>query len=237
MDERDRQRLEALERENEKLRAELLLSRSGLPHLRWFSRIAWRIGTSFGLGARLREWLQKTQTRRTIPVDETADLAAAVLNRWLIGSLLGICAALVPSIILIWQIFLFREQNSHFREQNGLMLQQNEQLREQNGLLRRQSEQHSDETLRAQRIEYLQALYDIDSDDCKIKQEADLNQTKVTQLDCLAKSNARIRADALIAFVAIERARIKTPRCDPDDQGDETINVEEAHLDHTLLIR
>jgi hypothetical protein len=94
MDEQDLQHLEKLKRENERLQAELNLARSGLPHLRWFSRIAWRIGTAFGLGARLREWMLKVRSKRTIPIDETVDLAAAVLNRWLIGSLLGIFVAL-----------------------------------------------------------------------------------------------------------------------------------------------
>jgi hypothetical protein len=212
MEERGRFRLEELERENEQLKAELISWRSGLSQLGWFSRIVLRISTAFGLGARLRQWMEAVRTKRTIPTDETVDLAAAVLNRWLIGSLLGIFIALVPSVILGWQIVLFTEQNQQFQEQNVLLRQQNaHQL---------------DETLRAQRIEYLQSLYDRSCE----------NQQKTGDPNCPSKFNARIRADALVAFVALERRRADGLECLlSNGQTSVTVNAIEARLDEASL--
>jgi hypothetical protein len=75
MDEQDRQHLEELKRENQQLRAELNLARSGLPNIGLHIRFAWRVATAFGLGARLREWMKKVRTEWKIPDEETVRLA------------------------------------------------------------------------------------------------------------------------------------------------------------------
>ncbi|MCP4547312.1 MAG: pentapeptide repeat-containing protein [bacterium] len=61
------------------------------------------------LVASLRSWLSKTSPELPLPVDETAELAAAVIRRMISIGLIGLLFASIPSILLWKQNRLFKD--------------------------------------------------------------------------------------------------------------------------------
>lgn len=84
------------------------------------------------------EWVRNRRAERLEPASR--DFAAALLNRLLRISLLGLIVALLPTALLIAQTFLISQQNRIISAQNELLGRQFGQMEKQSGLLVTQTE-------------------------------------------------------------------------------------------------
>ncbi len=62
-------------------------------------------------------FLKKEKSKGLVPVEETADLAAAVVKRIIHVGMITLCLALVPSILLFWQNLIMKDQNASLIQQ------------------------------------------------------------------------------------------------------------------------
>ncbi len=122
---------------------------------KYLSRIRTRIaGFAIGVAARillgprlvasLRAWLKAKSLGDPFPLDQTADLGAALLSRAIRVGFGALVLAAVPAALLIWQNLLLRNQNESIQIQ---------------------IEQQQAETLFARRAQYLDTIYAIDCSD------------------------------------------------------------------------
>lgn len=109
-----RARLEERDREVEDLRAELARRDE---HRRRAGRLALaggsfaaRIVAGRGLTKAVRRWFEAKTLADPAPVEETADLAAAIIRRVLRVGAIGLVVAALPTILLIWQNVLLQIQ-------------------------------------------------------------------------------------------------------------------------------
>ena len=116
-----RKKISSLE-ENEKRRKQNLLS-LGNTSIKVF------LGRS--LDQSLKLWLEKLIAEKVIPVDETADLAAAIVRRVIRIGIISLLVALVPTTILVLQTILLSKQNSIIVEQNQFLQSQTQSIQEQ----------------------------------------------------------------------------------------------------------
>lgn len=212
-----RARLEERDREVDELRAEVeqlreqrrqagRLALAGGSFASWFAArvfIGWDLtGTMRTWFDALRHWLEAKAPADSIPVEETANLAAAIVRRWLRVGLWHVVLAsggAVTAGILIWQGFLIRGQIQQQQAQNELVSRQIEQQQAQNDLLRTQNEQQQADTLIVRRAQLLDTIY---TGDC-----TDPEDPKT----CKPKANPRSVREAVLAFVEIERGHPEKP--------------------------
>lgn len=115
--------LERLRQENHRLRRERDLYRQEHKLLAGGATLV-----LFGprLVASLKAWLRKTSRDNPLPVDETAELGAAIIRRMLGVGFVGLFfAAILPTWLLWNQNQLLDNQNQLFESQNGLFARQN----------------------------------------------------------------------------------------------------------------
>jgi hypothetical protein len=143
-----------------------------------------RVFTGRELTAAARAWLEAKTAAAPLPVDETADVVAAVVRRWFGVRLWHMALAsggVITAGILIWQGFLVRSQI--------------EQQQAQNKLIRDQIEQQAADTLIVRRTQLLDTIYTTECSD------PDDPET------CWPKAHPRARQEAASAFIKIESGR------------------------------
>jgi len=153
----------------------------------------------------LRHWLDAKAPADSMPVEETANLAAAIVRRWLRVGLWHIVLAsggVITAGILIWQGFLIRGQI--------------QQQQAQNELIHTQVEQQAADTLIVRRAQLLDTIY---TDSCREPAPDELAPIRGTRSEivddgesiCLPTANHRVVREAVLAFVEIERGRDVVP--------------------------
>jgi uncharacterized protein YjbI with pentapeptide repeats len=189
-----------LRTENAALKAELEESRKAIEALEAKANIYERIidvekalfkrtsrfGLSIFLGSSLEKsikaWLQAVKPDNLLPIEETANVAAAVIrrmlgNRFLI--LLGSLVGFTTVFLLIWQ----------------------------NSLIQRQINQQGEQTNIARRAQLISILYDRDCSLLPFQQSTeDTENNNRTMEDCPPKADVRSRTEAITAFVEIEKS-------------------------------
>jgi len=255
-----RARLEERDREVDELRAEveqLREQRRQAGHLalaggRFASWIAARVFIGWDLTGTMRtwfdalhRWLEAKAPPDSIPVAETANLAAAIVRRWLRVGLWHVVLAsggVVTAGILIWQGFLIRGQIKEQKAQNALIRSQLEQQKvlnqeqsdlirnqielqkqqniEQNTLMRTQVDQQLTENLITRRPQLIRAIYDNVCDDP--------NNLET----CEPAEPPRIREDAIVLLIRTERSLIEIEQGESlrEDQNSRPVNLSNADL-------
>ncbi len=178
---------EAIERENQKLKAELArlqaeLARHRTTHkvTRWIGSRAIRAVVGWNLTERIAAWIDAyRKVRPEIPLEETAAVLEGVLHRVIRVGLWTLAVGVVPIVLLFWQNLLIRDQNLYFREQIAEMRKQ-------------------DRT--ARRAELIATIYD---ENCDVS----LHLVRGGRARCAMKASKRAREEAIKAFVALERLR------------------------------
>ena len=176
----------------------------------------------------LKAWLRARTLRDPLPVDETAEVLAAVLRRVVRVGWVGLAVASLPIVVLVWQSFMMREQNAamreqnaHMREQNAAIRTQNEQIATQNETMQRQVDQQAADTLIVRRAQLLETIYDCEVEELAAGSEDDESKAPKVEGDskpvCQPKAHIRARQEAALAFVKIERDREARPNLDDTD--------------------
>jgi uncharacterized protein YjbI with pentapeptide repeats len=193
-----------LKAENEALKTELEESRKVIEALEtkannykrvidvekaFFSRTS-RFGLSIFLGSSLerniKAWLQAVKPDNLLPIEETANVAAAVIRRMLgnrLLILLGSATAFITVLLLIWQ----------------------------NSLIQWQIDQQAEQTTITRRAQLISILYDRDCSLISFIQTTNLQKStqgteNIQQEDCPPKSDVRSRGEAVQAFVQLEKS-------------------------------
>ncbi len=120
-DEAEHSDIDELRVENERLRAENAELRE---QRRQAGRLALaggsfaaRVAAGRGLTRAVKRWLEAKTAGDPLPVDQTADVAAAIVRRVVRVGVIGLAVAALPTILLIWHGFLIRGQNELFQSQ------------------------------------------------------------------------------------------------------------------------
>jgi hypothetical protein len=185
---------EDLEARNAELEAEVKRLRTENELFRTEHKIAGGFATLVLAGPSLvnafRKWFHIVKREKEAPVEESADLAAAVTRRLINAGIIGLFfASILPAGLLLWQNTLIRSQNQYFREQIGVMQKQNEYFQEQNKVI-------LDDSTRARRAQLIATIYD--EKDCGEK-------------DCPPKAHIRSRVEALLVLNEIDRGLGRKP--------------------------
>lgn len=110
------ERIARLEEENELLRAENEKLRQERDTAAQAVKGAGGIAARMLLGRRLRtsfrEWLKVKTLRDPLPADETADVLAAIVRRVIRVGIVGLIAAALPGIFLLWQNILLQRRSA-----------------------------------------------------------------------------------------------------------------------------
>lgn len=225
---------ESLEVENAELRARLEKlegERESAKKLGW-------LGAKVFVGPELRKTF-RSWTRAAaggkVPVDETADVGAAVVRRVVRVSLIGISVALLPTAMFFWQNWEIRKQSGLFGEQiqkqtnqHSLSMQaQTRQLEQQKAQLKQQKS----DTLIVRRAQLLTTIYDC------AEEQPEVGDDDYAPVSCKPKAHLRARDEAVKAFVKIERESLflngaRSSRDNPNLRGGYPIG---AHLSGAKL--
>jgi hypothetical protein len=126
-----REELDRIRAENEQLRAEvdrLRPYRTAVQgqatvggYLAYLGVLVW-IGKD--LSAAFRQWLQATRSGVGVPIDETAELLAAITRRLIRVGTIALVLALLPSFFVALQSWLIKKQNSLIAQQNASLINQ-----------------------------------------------------------------------------------------------------------------
>ena len=127
-----------------------------------------------GLVTAARKFFQRASVRDPLPVDQTADLFAAIVRRGLAVGVLGLLIAAIPISLLWRQNNLIEQQNQYLRDQNSNI---QSQLLAQTRSTRKQEE----DTLLVRRNELLRVVYELE--DCDKEQIATTSLYRSTE-DC-----------------------------------------------------
>ncbi|MFZ5482116.1 MAG: pentapeptide repeat-containing protein [Myxococcota bacterium] len=172
------ERVRHLERENAYLRAiQRIEGRATLA----VAQFIFLIFAGKGLTLSLQSWLQTFYEGRTVSIEATAHVIAALLRRVFKIGLIGFVLALLPTWLLWRQNILIQEQNVYFRDQT-------EKMREQIAV----EEQNTRAVRRAQ---LLSTIYDPGPCTPPAPGEA-----------CPPLANVRSRAEAALALIQLDRA-------------------------------
>ncbi len=212
------ERITGLEEENERLRAENERLRREREEAARAAKGAGGLAVRILLGRRLQTsfqaWLKAKSLRDPLPADETAELGAAIVRRWLRVGWWQLVLALggaVTAGILIWQGLLIRGQIEQQQAQNDLIRGQIEQQATQ-------IERQAADTLIVRRAQLLATIYEEECQDSAASAEA----TFSSERNCAPKSHLRAREEAVLAFVEIERNRASMPMLNLADLKDAT---------------
>lgn len=149
-------RLAELEAENRALRTELEGYRQRTAAQKGAARSAGSVAMWLVAGVELnlafKRWLASYARTGAVPMDETADVAGAIVRRLVRVGVMGAMLALLPTLILVHQNWLIAGQNE-------LIEQQNDYYREQNGKLQIQIDNQAAEVRHARRTELLGIVY------------------------------------------------------------------------------
>ncbi len=207
-------RVAELEAENRELQAELERLRGERERAAQVVKGAGGLGTRLLLGRRLRQsfraWLEAKSLRDPLPADETADVLAAIVRRVVRVGIIGLLVAALPGLLLVWQSFLMREQNTAIREQNAA--------------IGTQIAQQASDTLIVRRAQLLATIYE---EECEGVEAAEMAETGERPV-CRPKAHPRARQEAVLAFSEIERGRGERP--DLRSANLATLNLPEADL-------
>jgi hypothetical protein len=133
-------KIESLEADNRRLEAALSRRRGWS---RWRLKIALflsRIGVKAFMGSQLVQatneawdaWERKLSGQDDeFPSKETRNFASALLARLIRVGTVGLVLAVLPTIVLVVQVFIMQGQNAIMRQQNRALLNQNETLQNQ----------------------------------------------------------------------------------------------------------
>ena len=190
--------LRKLREENEQLRTELAQQRVlAEKATRFRSRIAGfatgftiRILLSRALVDTLKAWLRARSYQNPAPVDETAELLAAIVRRVIRVGWIGLAIAALPMSLLVWQ----------------------------NILIQRQVGQQASDTLIVRRAQLLETIYDCQEEHQSLFAEsrpegAREGESEVSEKEtdpkskCRPKAHIRARQEAVLAFVEIEKGQ------------------------------
>jgi hypothetical protein len=176
-------RIAELETENKRLRAENELFRTE-------HKIAGGFATLVLAGPSLvnafRKWFHVVKREKEAPVEESADLAAAITRRLINVGIIGLFfASIFPAGLLLWQNTLIRSQNEYFQ-------QQNQHLQEQNKVI-------LDDSTRARRAQLIATIYD---EDCNLVEEAPNICDGLP--GCPPKAHIRSRTEATLALAELD---------------------------------
>ncbi|MBL0942381.1 MAG: pentapeptide repeat-containing protein [Alphaproteobacteria bacterium] len=178
--------------ETERLKAEIKrLREQDLRRLITISKLFFWIYTSFGLKNNIKKWLLAITLKKSDPLNETANLLAAVVNRLAFGGIIRLLIAMITPIILLVQIYQFEKQNS---------------------LLSQQINQQIEADILTRRAGLLKAIYD---PRCKPKDEEITNQKEkivVKEDTCPVARDTlegRLRIESVISFSSFEKYRLK----------------------------
>ena len=215
-----------LQRENEQLKAILKAEgRAGL----WLTKLGFRLFLGSGLTQSIGAWRKAAREQKGIPDEETDELIAAILRRFMLRIGVAALVAIVPTVLTL---FLLTRQNNLIEsqvvqqatvaaEQNALIQTQVEQqatvAAEQNTLTQGQIEQQA--TVAAEQNNLVQEQIQQQAQLNDINRRAQLLATLYDRTDCEAenkedcplRASLRARAEAAMAFVEIERIAGRKP--------------------------
>jgi len=176
-----------------------------------------------GLFGSLKAWLHKLEQwrpRQPLPVNETAELGAAILRRVIRVGGLGLAVAALPMLMLVWQ----------------------------NLLIQRQVNQQASDDLIVRRAQLLATIYEEECEDIAglegafsdiepesgetIDQVTDDTQKAPGEI-CHPKAPLRARQEAALAFATIEKARGVKPDLSKANLGEALLvmaDFSRAHL-------
>lgn len=208
-----RRRLDAMERENNYLRAvQRMEGKAALA----FGQFAFLVLMGRGLTLGIRNMVTAWHDTGHIPVVESAEVLAAVVRRAFRIGVIGLGLTLLPTWLLWRQNQLISEQNLYFREQTDKL---QEQIATE-GL----------NTRTARRAQLLSTLYD--PGPCR---------GEAGGATCPPLANVRSRAEAAQAFVQLERAagvrRVDLARVNLEEAPLAETDLEAVRLDHANLRR
>ena len=202
---------EDLETQNELLRRENSRLLARLERLEGerqaFRRVGW-LGAKVFIGRDLhhsfRAWAQRAASG-DFPVNESADLAAAIVRRVIRVSMIGVFAAGIPIILLSWQNWELRKQSQLFTRQMELQTDQHSeamdaqarQIEQQALQLEKQTEQHR-EGIETQILQM--ERYTVQHRESMDAQARQLEQQK-TQLNSQEKDALIVRRAQLLATI------------------------------------
>ena len=72
----------------------------------------------------IETWIRARSLRDPVPPRETAEVMAAIVRRVIRVGLVGLAVASLPMVVLVWQGFMMRAQNTHMRTQNETIQRQ-----------------------------------------------------------------------------------------------------------------
>lgn len=174
-----RARLDRLEEENARLRAQVESHERTAALQKGAVRGVGAAGvwlvTGVELNKAFRRWIAAYSATGVVPLDETAQVAGAIVRRLVRVGMIGALLALLPTLILVHQNWLIAGQNS-------LIGEQNQYYREQNAKLQIQIDRQAQEVRHTRRTELLSVVYGV------------------------VDAAPRMRAEAARALVAVERA-------------------------------
>lgn len=152
----EQDRIRALEAEVDSLRK----YKSIFEAQTWTAKVAAKLTALLWLSPELslaiKNWLEARRLRaESLPLDETADLAAAVVRRIVKVGTVAAVIALIPSALLVWQNVIMRFQTKVLLDQNALISQQNQSLIDQ-------IEAQRDASRRDQISRHLEGLMSVD---------------------------------------------------------------------------
>jgi uncharacterized protein YjbI with pentapeptide repeats len=172
-----------------------------------------------------RKWFHVVMRRKETPVEESADLAAAITRRLFNVGIVGLFfASILPAGLLLWQNTLIRSQNQYFQEQNQHLQAQNKVILE--------------DSTRSIRAQFIAAIYD---EECGLRETRESSEEGIDlELDrviaeqgCAPKAHVRSRAEAALALVALDRGQGIRPSL--ADAKLKEADLQKAHLEEADL--
>jgi uncharacterized protein YjbI with pentapeptide repeats len=182
------------------------------------------------LGRRLREsfraWLKAKSLRDPLPTDETADVLAAIVRRFVRVGIVGLVLAALPGGFLLWQSLLLREQNKTIQGQVEQQAGDTQIVRRAQLLATIYECEEAPATVDAPKRETNEDIPSsepgaedspltrpaVDFD--RVEQPFARLQVPPSRTPCRPKAHPRAREEAVLAFAEIEHGRSARPNLD-----------------------
>jgi len=129
--------LERLQHENAELRKKLAsferaaAAQTGAARLS--TQVAWYITAGPELNKALTAWLNTWVEEQRVDIEQSADVLAAIIRRIFKVGTVGVIMALLPTTLLMMQLYLMAQQNALIESQNTFFAEQNQKLERQVG--------------------------------------------------------------------------------------------------------
>jgi hypothetical protein len=145
----------------------------------------WLLGPS--LANSIKHWSRAKTLSNPLPLDETSELAAAVIRRFTRIGLVGLLIAILPIALLAWQ----------------------------NRLIRIQIDQQAEDARIARRAELIDTIYSLEcpppAEAGEGEEEGVLFAKGPGEDGCRPRTHIRARSEAALAFIKIERGQSRSP--------------------------